>query len=143
MPTNYLRDDETLRIPSPALRRLSPNRKLRFGPWFTPALVVLRAGRRLRGTPLDPFARLSTRREEQALIAWYEGLLDSIVARLRPLTADVALEVADLPELIRGYEQVKSASAERAQARAAELLARLDRPPLPMAGALAHPAGSG
>ena len=39
----------------PLLRALGLKRKLKLGRWFVPAFRMLRAMRRLRGTPLDPF----------------------------------------------------------------------------------------
>ncbi len=116
----------------PASRWLRADRKLELGPWFTPVLWALRCGRRLRGSPLDPFGWQAARRRERALIGWYTGLVDQGLARLRPLTAGTVLRIAQLPDLIRGYEQVKAAGEAQARAAAQELLAELDRPPLPL-----------
>jgi indolepyruvate ferredoxin oxidoreductase len=116
----------------PLARRAGRNRKIAVGPWFRPAFRVLRMARRLRATPLDPFARQASRVEERALIAWYQALVAEVLAELRPSNYAVAVELAELPDLIRGYEQVKHAGAESAQARAAELLEQLHRPRLPL-----------
>jgi indolepyruvate ferredoxin oxidoreductase len=56
----------------------------------------------------------------------------TVLGDLRPSNYAIALEITELPDLIRGYEQVKHASAEAAQARAAELLEQLYRPRLPL-----------
>jgi indolepyruvate ferredoxin oxidoreductase len=111
----------------PLLRRFGRERKLALGPWFRGPLRVLRALRRVRGTPLDPFGRLSSRREERELITWYEDLLDRAVAVLDPATLAVAAELAALPDDIRGYEEIKSRNATKARLRARALLKRLDR----------------
>jgi indolepyruvate ferredoxin oxidoreductase len=116
----------------PLARRLGRSRKIAVGPWFRPAFRVLRMARRLRATPLDPFARQASRVEERALIAWYQALVTSVLDELRPSNYAVALELTELPDLIRGYERVKHASAEAAQTRAAELLEQLYRPRLPL-----------
>ncbi len=84
------------------------------------------------GSPLDPFGWQAARRRERALIGWYTGLIDQGLARLRPLTAATVLRIAQLPDVIRGYEQVKAAGEAQARAAARELLAELDRPPLPL-----------
>src|SRR4029450_13745958 len=67
------------RLPSPLhpppLRALGLRRKLRLGPWFRPALRALRAVRRLRGTPFDPFGYAAVRREERRLVPWYRDLV--------------------------------------------------------------------
>lgn len=116
----------------PAARRFGREGKIRLGPWFTPAFRMLRMGRRLRGTRLDPFAMQRTRREERGLIVWYEDLLGHALAALRPATAATVLAIAELPDRVRGYEQIKSANAEVAREQAHQLLADLARPKLPM-----------
>jgi indolepyruvate ferredoxin oxidoreductase len=116
----------------PAARRFGRERKLRLGPWFTPAFRVLRAGRRLRGSRLDPFAAQRSRREERHLITWYCDLLDQALPALRRANAEVVVQIVRLPEQIRGYEEVKSRNAAKARERAAGLLGQLSRPPLPL-----------
>ena len=112
----------------PMLRALGMDRKLALGPWFTPVLRLLRAGRRLRGTPLDPCGLARVRREERALVPWYRDTLARALARLAPDTADRVAEIAALPEDIRGYEDVKLRSVTAARAKAAALLAGLEGP---------------
>ena len=114
----------------PAARLVGRDRKVRLGPWFTPAFRVLRAGRRLRGTRLDPFAMQSSRREERGLIGWYEDLLDHALAELRPATVSTVRAIAELPEQIRGFEQIKSRNAAEARDRAVRLTESLSRPQL-------------
>ena len=51
--------------------------------------------------------------------------------------ARTAIEIAELPELVRGYEEIKLAGVERFRARGSELLAQLDHvraPELTFAG---------
>jgi indolepyruvate ferredoxin oxidoreductase len=109
----------------PLLRALGLRRKLDLGPWFRPALALLRASRRLRETPLDPFGRAQVRREERALIGWYEDVVTRALARLSPGTHGRVAELAAVPDAIRGYEDIKLRSAAAARARAAALLDRL------------------
>ena len=122
----------SLNLHPPVARRFGRRRKLRLGPWFGPALRVLRAGRRLRGTRLDPFAIQRSRREERDLIGWYGDLLDQALPALRPANAEVVAQIARLPEQIRGYEGIKTRNAAAARERAAELLGQLSRPLLPV-----------
>jgi indolepyruvate ferredoxin oxidoreductase len=117
----------------PAVRRLGRTKKLRLGPWFTPVLRILHTGRRLRGTPLDPFGYQASRREERDLIAWYQDLMVRALPALRPLTSATILSLAEVPDLIRGYEKIKSDNIKHARSRVAELLQSLERPTLPMA----------
>lgn len=116
----------------PAARLFGRTRKLHLGPWFRAAFRMLRAGRRLRGTWLDPFRLQASRREERGLITWYEQILDDVDRQLSPATFGTAVALAALPEDIRGYEDVKHRNAEIATQRADELKAQLARPRLPL-----------
>jgi indolepyruvate ferredoxin oxidoreductase len=82
--------------------------------------------RRLRGTALDPFGHTAERRQERQLIADYRALIERLMARPQQAATATALELAALPETIRGFGHVKQASIEKARARQAELLRRLE-----------------
>jgi indolepyruvate ferredoxin oxidoreductase len=109
----------------PLLRALGMERKLKLGRWFVPAFRLLRRARVLRGTPLDPFGYGAVRRVERALPGEYLALVDAALERLTPETLGTAVELAALPELVRGYEQIKLAGVARMRARAADLVAQL------------------
>ena len=109
----------------PLLRALGLKRKLKLGRWFVPAFRMLRGMRRLRGTPLDPFGLAKVRRVERQLVGEYEGLVTEAIAALAPGTHATAVELCELPDLVRGYEDIKLASVERFRERAAELRAEL------------------
>jgi len=110
----------------PLLTRFGLRRKIRLGSSAGPAFRALRAGRRLRGTRLDPFGRTTVRRLERRLPAEYRAVVEAALSRLTPATAGKVTEVAELPDLVRGYEQVKLAGVESFRSRADELLAGLD-----------------
>ena len=103
-------------------------RKRAFGPWVFPVFRVLARLKRLRGTPLDPFGFAAERRLERKLIRDYAALVDTLLARLTPDTLPIAVELAELPQSIRGFGHVKARSIEAAAKRQAELLARLNAP---------------
>ncbi|MBL8703166.1 MAG: indolepyruvate ferredoxin oxidoreductase family protein [Alphaproteobacteria bacterium] len=107
-------------------------RKRSFGPWLMTGLRMLAGLRRLRGTRLDPFGRTAERRMERKLIDDYEALLEEIAAQLRPGNHAVAVELAAIPEKIRGYGHVKERHLAEAKTREAALLKRFRAPP-PMA----------
>ena len=100
-------------------------RKRSYGRWIRPLLCALAAARRVRGTFLDPFGYTEERRTERKLIADYERVVDEIEQTLRPDNHAVAVELATLPAMIRGYGHVKLGNLKAAKAREAELLARL------------------
>jgi indolepyruvate ferredoxin oxidoreductase len=112
----------------PLLRSLGVKRKLRLGRTAMPLFRVLRSGRRLRGTALDPFGHTRVRRLERALIGEYCEMVRSAVDGLRPSTAAIVMQVVELPDMVRGYEQIKLANAELMRARARGLAAQLQEP---------------
>jgi indolepyruvate ferredoxin oxidoreductase len=112
------------RLHPPVLRALGVNRKISLGPWFRPAFVALKGMRRLRGTAFDPFGRTEVRRVERALVAEYLELVDEVVAGLTHENASLAVELLALPDVVRGYEQIKLDNVEVFHARKAELLAQ-------------------
>ncbi|MBA3907331.1 MAG: indolepyruvate ferredoxin oxidoreductase family protein, partial [Pseudonocardiales bacterium] len=113
------------RLHPPVLRALGIKGKISLGPWFRPAFHGLAAMRRLRGTPLDPFGRTEVRRTERALVEDYLRLIDDVLARLSADNQHLAVELLELPDLVRGYEQIKLDNVAVFQARKAELLAQL------------------
>ncbi|HVT71347.1 MAG TPA: indolepyruvate ferredoxin oxidoreductase family protein, partial [Trebonia sp.] len=105
----------------PVLRALGMDRKVRLGPWFRPAFGVLRQLRRVRGSRLDPFGYTSVRRTERELIGEYRALIEGALATLTADSHARAVELAGLPDLIRGYEEIKLANVARFRDRAREL----------------------
>jgi indolepyruvate ferredoxin oxidoreductase len=113
----------THQLHPPVLRALGMRRKIGLGPWATPAFRVLRTMRRLRGTRLDPFGLAHVRRVERELVAEYREVLDGLLADLAPETHARAVEVAGLPDLVRGYEDIKLESVARYREQLARAVA--------------------
>jgi indolepyruvate ferredoxin oxidoreductase len=113
------------RLHPPVLRALGMRRKLKLGPWFRPAFQLLRAGKVVRGTKLDPFGYTEVRRTERDLIEEYTATLDDLLRQLSPETYQRAVEIARLPDLVRGYENIKLASVVQYRARVKELMSDL------------------
>ena len=113
----------------PLLSRLDPRtgqvRKREFGPWVLHLFRLLARLKRLRGTAFDPFGWLPDRKLERQLVVDYERLVDEVLARVGPANHAVAVELAALPEQVRGYGHVKLRQLEAVRTREAELLARL------------------
>jgi indolepyruvate ferredoxin oxidoreductase len=128
------RGDYRLRyhLAPPGLTRRDPvrgePRKIAVGRWLTPVLAALAALRFLRGTPFDPFGWRAERRTERRLIADYERLVAELVAGLDPGRHALAVELASLPERIRGYGHVKARHLEQVRERERALLARWREP---------------
>ena len=109
----------------PLLRALGLKKKIRLGSWFTGAFSMLAALKGLRGTALDVFGYAEVRREERALIGEYRALVERALAALSPERHDTAVALAELPDMIRGYESVKLDNVKQFRARAAALAGRL------------------
>jgi indolepyruvate ferredoxin oxidoreductase len=113
----------------PMLTRPDPHsgisRKVRFGPWMGAVFQLLSRLRFVRGTPLDVFGYSAERRRERALITEYEETIDEVLGRLESRNHAVAIELAALPERIRGFGHVKAASMQKAGEQRVQLLARL------------------
>jgi indolepyruvate ferredoxin oxidoreductase len=109
----------------PVLRALGMTRKIRLRRSAGPVFCALRAARRLRGTALDPFGHAEVRRVERALVPEYQTLVREALDHLRPDTADAVAEIAALPDVIRGYEEIKLRNVSAFRERAAAALADL------------------
>jgi indolepyruvate ferredoxin oxidoreductase len=90
--------------------------------------------KRLRGTPFDPFGRTQERRMERRLIAEYEATVSELLAGLALDNHALAVQIAALPERIRGFGHVKERNRAAAKAEEADLL-RAFRSPTPRATA--------
>ncbi len=97
--------------------------KRTYGPWMMSAFRVLAKLRRVRGTALDVFGRTAERKRERSLPGEYEALIDEITAALAPHNHPLAVELAQIPEHIRGYGHVKERFLREAKAKEAGLLA--------------------
>ncbi|MFJ7497507.1 DUF6537 domain-containing protein [Streptomyces sp. NPDC097727] len=124
-------EERLVRCVLPVMRSCScprgrPSRGCGAWPWFKPAFQALAAMHRLRGTRLDAFGAARVRRTERALVVEYEATTEVC----RNLDMDVhglAVEIASLPDIVRGYEEIKMASVTRYRTRSAELVGRLGR----------------
>jgi indolepyruvate ferredoxin oxidoreductase len=102
--------------------------KREYGPWVQTAFGLLAKLRFLRGTALDVFGYTAERRMERRLIADYARTLDELLAGLDAGNLALAVEIASIPEQIRGYGHVKEAHLKKALARQDELLAKWRHP---------------
>ena len=109
----------------PLLARRDPltgePKKMSFGPWMLKAFAVLAKFKVLRGTALDPFGYTAERRMERQLISGYENLLNEMLEHLNAANHPVAVELAMIPEKIRGFGPVKQRHLAAAKAEEAAL----------------------
>jgi indolepyruvate ferredoxin oxidoreductase len=112
----------------PLLAKVDPltgePRKMRFGPWIVPVFRVLQHLKRLRGTALDVFGYTEERRMERELIREYEESVERLLAGLSPQNHALAVEIAAIPEEMRGFGYIKKRNVEAARKKRDGLLAR-------------------
>jgi indolepyruvate ferredoxin oxidoreductase len=97
-------------------------KKIGFGSWFLRCLRVLAGLRFLRDTPFDPFGWTAERRLERQLPRDYEARIDELLDGLTPESLDLAVEIASLPEHVRGFEHVRERQLEQAREKERDLL---------------------
>jgi indolepyruvate ferredoxin oxidoreductase len=114
----------TWRLHPPMLRALGMKEKMRLGPRSKPMLAALARSKRLRGTVADPFRWAEVRRVERAMIPEYEQAIRRVAERLTPANLSAAVELASLPDHVRGYEHLKLTRAATYRSELAEHLAR-------------------
>jgi indolepyruvate ferredoxin oxidoreductase len=114
-------ENMTYKLHPPVLRTLGRTKKIGLGPRSHVALRVLAKGKRLRGTMFDPFGYALVRKVERSLLAEYAEIVATLAAELEPANYDRAVEVAALPDMVRGYEDIKLASVDAYHARLRDL----------------------
>jgi indolepyruvate ferredoxin oxidoreductase len=116
-----------LLLAPPFLSRLDPAtgrpRKMPFGGWIIPAFALLARLKFLRGTAFDPFGWTKERRGERRLVEAYERMIATLLPALSRSNIDAAVAIAKLPQAIRGFGPLKSASIEACRQSERKLLA--------------------
>jgi indolepyruvate ferredoxin oxidoreductase len=107
--------------------------KQTFGPAMLTVFKLLARLKGLRGTVLDVFGRTDERRQERALIAEYRASVDEVLSVLggaHPVEQvrepyRLALDIARIPEQIRGFGHVKERNLRQARQNWQALLTQL------------------
>ncbi len=102
--------------------------KREYGGWMLPVLKALARLKFLRGGVFDVFGYTAERRMERRLIGDYQKTMETVLAGLDHENHALALEIANLPQQMRGFGHIKDANVAQALARQAELLASYTAP---------------
>jgi len=97
--------------------------KQAYGPWMHRALPWLARLKVLRGHWFDPFGHTEERRTERALIQDYRATVEELLRGLTPERMSAAVEIARLPEAIRGYGHVKAVALAKIRPQWTTLMA--------------------
>ena len=115
-----------LHLAPPLLAKRDPEtgqlQKKEYGAWILSAFKVLAKLKGLRGTGLDVFGYTKERRHERQLIEDYFAIVEEIAGKLDAANHAIAVELARLPDDIRGYGHIKEANMAAAKAREKQLL---------------------
>ncbi|WP_428671364.1 indolepyruvate ferredoxin oxidoreductase family protein [Roseibium sp.] len=101
--------------------------KIAFGPWVFNVFKVLAGFKGARGKWYDPFGRTAERKAERALISQYEGDIAEILNRLPDGNYGLLVELARVPDLVRGFGPVKETNLEKAADKRQQLLDQLTK----------------
>ena len=97
----------------PIFKAFGLKQKIKFGRWFDHVYRLLTRMKGLRGTSFDIFGYDHVRKVERALIGQYRELVFSAVDELTPDTYSSVVKLAQLPDIIRGYDEVKLNNIEK------------------------------
>jgi indolepyruvate ferredoxin oxidoreductase len=116
----------TYHLAPPSIAKRNPKGELvkqPFGPWMGTAFKLLAKLKVLRGTWFDPFGRTPERQTERALIGEYRATIEELLASLDAARLPLAIEIARIPEEIRGYGHVKERHLAAARSKWEQLTA--------------------
>ena len=102
--------------------------KKSFGGWIGSMFRVLARLKTLRGTPFDIFGYTEERKVERRLIGEYEAWMEDAVVRLTDGNRKEVLELARLPQSIRGFGHVKERNLAAARLEQANLVKGIREP---------------
>ena len=101
---------------------------MKTAPAGSPGFKLIAKLKGLRGTAFDVFGRSDERQMERALIGEYKASIDTLLATLTDSNHAAAIEVARIPELIKGYGHVKERNVGAARLQWAEAMTRYENP---------------
>jgi indolepyruvate ferredoxin oxidoreductase len=102
--------------------------KQKYGPAMLSAFKLLARLKGLRGGALDLFGKTGERRMERQLITDYRASLDEVLRGLNAGNHALALDIARIPEQIKGFGHVKERNARAARTRWEALLGQWRQP---------------
>jgi indolepyruvate ferredoxin oxidoreductase len=103
-------------------------RKQKYGQWMLGAFRVLSKFKAVRGTSFDIFGYTHERQAERALPGEYRRSIEQVIASLDAANHARALEIARIPEQIKGFGHVKARNLAAARVQWQQLMAAWEHP---------------
>ena len=97
-------------------------KKIEFGPWIMPVFKLLAKFKKIRGTFLDPFGYTAERKSERQLVSHFEETVIKLLENLSTKNYTLAIEIASIPQEIRGFGHVKEEGLLQARKKWEQLL---------------------
>ena len=102
--------------------------KQEYGSWIFTAFKIMTKLKGLRGGAFDIFGKTEERKMERQLIVDYRNTIEELINSLNSANYALAVEIAKVPEHIRGYGHVKEQHFAKAKARKEDLLLQWRNP---------------
>jgi indolepyruvate ferredoxin oxidoreductase len=102
--------------------------KKKYGPAMLTAFRVLAKLKGLRGTPFDIFGATPERRAERALPSEYRRSIEQVLASLSAANHAQAVEIARIPEQIKGFGHIKERNLAAARVQWEQLMRQWQQP---------------
>ena len=102
--------------------------KRRLGPWLRPVMAVLARFKRYRNNPFNPLFYTADRRRDRKILTQYEELLEELLERLTADKLDLAEEIANIPDGIRGFGHIRDKSIAAADMSHERLIEAFNEP---------------
>lgn len=103
-------------------------RKMTLGPGTEKVFRLLARCKSVRGSWLDVFSYTAERRMERRLITEYRSAVLGMLAHLNAGNFSIALELAELPDMVRGFGHIKAANVKIYQQKLAQLQMQINQP---------------
>lgn len=102
-------------------------KKRKFGPWVFTLFRLLARLKGLRGTWADPFGYTVERRAERHMRDTYVADIEYVIEHYSEVPPALVLELANLPQMVRGFGPVKEAAIKEYHERRLALMADINK----------------
>ena len=96
-------------------------KKITVGSWILPIFRILSKFKFLRGTIFDPFGKTQERKTERFMISQYASDISKILNEVNSKNITLAVQIASIPDMVRGYGHVKEENISKASKKRDDL----------------------
>ena len=96
-------------------------KKITVGSWILPIFKILSKFKFLRSTIFDPFGKTQERKTERFMISQYASDIGKILNEINSKNIALAVQIASVPDMVRGYGHVKEENISKASKKRDDL----------------------